>query len=59
MRRKSFEEWKQAVTEHVRKMTHHMLDAEDLPDIDYYSMYDVGMSPALAANRALKNTKEY
>lgn len=51
-----FKKWKQKVdtiTQVKCGMT-----CDDLPDVDYWSMYESGVNPTAAANRVIKYAKE-
>lgn len=57
MPRKSFEDWLKDVDAIIQARTG--LSREDLPDIDYHSIYSDGKNALTAANRAIRNAKEY
>jgi hypothetical protein len=52
MTRTSFETWMEKVDEALEQIVG--LSSLDLPDIDYYSLYESGVSPRRAARRAIK-----
>jgi hypothetical protein len=51
-----FRAWKAHVNAAVRARIG--LDADDLPDVDYWSMWSSGTTPKAAAARALRNARE-
>lgn len=50
---KRFLEWRNAVNRHVRNMTKGM-DCDDLPDWDYASAFEAGVSPKQAAKEVIE-----
>jgi hypothetical protein len=56
MAKKSFQSWMQEVDAAVSKK--YGLSAYDLPDLDYYSMYEDGLSPKGAAAKAIRSARD-
>jgi hypothetical protein len=52
----TFEQWKAKVEEVLRFC--YGVSADDLPDVDYYSMWEDDVSPRNAARRAIRNAME-
>ncbi len=52
----SFDTWKARVQQYVLKQTG--MTCDDLPDVDYYSMWENGDSPREAATEAIKYAME-
>lgn len=50
---KGFQKWKRAVNKEVCKRI--FLTCDDLPDVDYFSMYQDGTDPADAATEVIEN----
>lgn len=57
MPRKTFEEWKKEVDAIIKGRCG--LSSEDLPDIDYSTMYEEGKNPLAVAKKAIRNAQEY
>lgn len=54
--KRSFEDWMASVDRQVSASVG--LSADDLPDVDYYSLYESGATPASAAREAIQATQE-
>lgn len=52
----TFEQWKNQVDEWLISSTG--MTSEDLPDIDYFGLYEAGDSPKQAAKEAIRNARE-
>ena len=52
-----FARWKRSVDFEISKRVGG-LTADDLPDVDYWSMWQEGKTPKQAAGRAIKNAME-
>ncbi len=52
----TFKEWKCLVNREISKRCG--LTGDDLPDVDYYSMYEDETPPAEAAEEAIRNAME-
>lgn len=57
MPRRSFTDWKREVNEYLIRLCG--LDADCLPDVDYYSYYEQKTTPERAARKAIRIAKEY
>ena len=55
-KQKAFQEWLKKVNNIVILKTG--LDLLDLPDMDYFGMWERGVSPKSAATRAVRNANE-
>lgn len=53
MAKKSFEDWMEAISADLWRAFG--ITVEDLPDCDYWEMWDSGFTPARAASFAIKN----
>jgi len=47
----TFDEWKAEVDKWLS--SHYEIVSDDLPDVDYHTLFDVGASPSAAAKLAL------
>ena len=56
MAKRSFEEWKNEVDRVLEEKTG--MTSSDLPDINYYGLWEEGVSPKSAALKAKKNAFE-
>lgn len=57
MPKRTYEEWKREVNIYI--LTLAGVTSEDLPDTDYTGMYQSGVSPKVAAKRAIRNARGY
>lgn len=53
----TFEHWMSKVDFYIDEMIG--MSSYDLPDIDYYSLYDSGCTPRRAAQKAIRNANNY
>lgn len=53
---KGFRKWKDKVNAFVSIKAN--IACDDLPDVDYWSMYESGVSSSVAANRVIKYAME-
>ncbi len=56
MAKQSFEDWFKKVDAAVKKLA--FLSAHDLPDCPYMDWYNDGVSPSVAAKRAIKRAMD-
>ena len=57
MAKMTFEQWKRIVDSVISSKVG--LSSDDLPDWSYYDAYTSGVSPSVAASRAIRNAKDY
>ena len=57
MPKKTFEEWMKIVDTIIQSRCG--LSSEDLPDLDYSTMYAEGRNPLSVAKKAIRNAAEY
>jgi len=55
--KQTFEQWSRKVDNAVNAICG--MSTYDLPDCDYWTWYDEGVSPSTAANRAIKEAGGY
>jgi hypothetical protein len=53
----SFNDWMDKVNEEIAQII--MLDSDDLPDLDYFAMFEDNATPQQAARKALENAGFY
>lgn len=56
-RKTTFDEWKKKVDAAVVRLCG--LGADDLPDVDYWGMYEAGDTPTEAAREVVRNARNY